>query len=747
MSDVTNQQPIASHEDEIDLGRLFGLLLDHKWWIAGITALFAVLGAIYALLATPVYQGDALVQVEQRSSLNPFGELSDVLGQESESPTSAEVQILQSRMVLGQVVDRVALDTVVMPSTLPIIGEFIQRRGIQRPEFMQSSTAVWGGESINVGRLEVDDAYRGQAFTLKVESNAEGQVDEYSFWLEGERLGTGQVGVLNSFLGGEVKVSIVEMAAAVGAEFTLTKLQRSAAVNRLKNRLSVREVGGGRSSSTGMLRLTLTGGDVQEIKRSLDAVTETFLTQNVERQSAQAEQSLTFLEEQAPELRAQLDEAENNLNEYQVESENIGLDSEAQAAIGRYIELEKTLNELEFQEAELAQRFTASHPSYQALLRQKRFVQNDLNELNERVNQLPAAQQEIVRRTRDVEVTQAIYVNVLNKMQELQMTRAGTVGNVRIIDDALVGNNAIAPKKTLIVMIATLLGGMLSVGLVLLLGMLRRGIESPEQLEQNGLPVYAAVPLSVAQQKLVHKVKNKGDKRSHEVITGILAQVAPADLAVEALRGLRTSLHFAMLEAKNRSLMITGPSPDVGKSFIAVNLAAVCAQAGQQVLVIDADMRKGHVHYAFGGQSANGLSDVLSGRSTWQAQVRTSQVEGLSYLARGMAPPNPSELLMGERFSQLLAEVDKHYDLVIIDTPPVLAVTDPVIVGNHCGTTLLLARFERNTIKELQQATHRLESTGVVVKGAILNAMEKKAATSYGYGYYQYQYSYKSVAE
>lgn len=744
MSDVTTQPPASNNDDEIDLGRLIGLLLDHKWWIAGVTVLFAALGVIYALLATPVYQGDALVQVERRSSISPLGELSEVLGQESESSTSAEVQILQSRMVLGQVVDRVELDTLVEPHSLPIIGGFIQRRGIERPGFMSNSAAVWGGESIQVGRLDISDTYRGQPFVLKVEEGSENGVGSYSVWFDGEQLGSGQVGSLSGFLNDEVQVSITELIAPAGAEFKLTKLQRSTAINRLKGRLSVEEVGGGRGASTGMLRLMLTGENRMDIRRSLNAVSETFLTQNVERQSEQAEQSLQFLEEQAPELRTQLNEAENSLNEYRVESENVGLNSEAQATVTRYIELEQQLSEMEFQEAELSQRFTASHPSYQALLRQKRFIQNDLNELNERVNQLPAAQQEIVRRTRDVEVTQAIYVNVLNKMQELQMARAGTVGNVRIIDEALVGG-AIAPKKALIVILATLLGGMLAVGVVLLLGLLRRGIESPEQLEQAGLPVYATVPLSDAQQKLVRKVKNKGDKHSHEVTTGILAQAAPADLAIEALRGLRTSLHFAMLEAKNHSLMITGSSPGIGKSFIAVNLAAVCAQAGQRVLVIDADMRKGHVHHAFGGQSANGLSDVLSGRSTLQAQIRVSDIEGLNYVSRGMAPPNPSELLMGERFAQLLAEAEQQYDLVIVDTPPVLAVTDPAIVGNHCGTTLLLARFERNTVKEIQQAARRLESTGVVVKGAILSAMEKKAASSYGYGYYQY--SYKSVAE
>ncbi|WP_253451549.1 polysaccharide biosynthesis tyrosine autokinase [Halomonas sp. Y3] len=728
----------ASHaEDEIDLGRLFGLLLDHKWLIISITFVFALAGVVYAMLATPIYQGDALVQVERRSSISPLGDLGDVFGTESEASTSAEVQILQSRMVLGQVVDRVELDTVVQPRTMPVVGDFVLRRQIPRPAFMQGQAYIWGGESIQVGRFEVADHLRNQPITLR--SLGGGQ---YELRTEEGVLGVGEVGQLARTDDDAVLLRVADLQAPEGAEFILTKRSRAAAIRSLAGRLSVSEVGGGRNASTGMLRLTLTGPDREEIRHSLDAVAATFLRQNVERQAAQAEQSLDFLEEQAPELRAQLAAAEDNLNQYRVEQDSVDLSSESQAVIQQFIEVERQLNELEFQEAELAQRFTANHPSYQSLLRQKRQLQQQRAELNERVSQLPAAQQEIVRRTRDVEVTQAIYVNVLNKMQEMQIARAGTVGNVRIIDEALVGGGPIEPRKPLIVVLATLLGGMLSVGLVLLRGLLRRGVENPEQIEGAGLPVYATVPRSDEQDKLIKRVKHKRDKLASGVATAVLAEKAPADNAVEALRGLRTSLHFAMLEATDNRLVITGASPAVGKSFVSVNLAAVCAQAGQRVLVVDADMRKGHIHHAFGGRSQNGLSELLAGKIGLEEAVRHSKVEGLDYLARGEAPPNPSELLMNARFSTFLEQASREYDLVVIDTPPVLAVTDAAIVGRQCGTTLMVARFQVNPVKELQAATRRLETGGVAVKGAILNAMERKAATYYGYGYY-YNYSYK----
>ncbi len=553
-------------------------------------------------------------------------------------------------------------------------------------------------------------------------------------------LGEGRVGELEQFLEGDIELRISALEAPEGAHFTLLKRRRSSAISDLSSRLDVSEVGVARNTSTGILRLTLTGTDREEVRRSLDAVAETFLTQNVQRQAAEVEQSLAFLEEQAPELRAQLYAAEESLNEYRAARHSVDLTSEAQAVIDQFVALDSQLNELAFREAELAQRYTPSHPTYRSLLRQKHLLESERVALDAKINDLPEAQQEVVRRTRDVEATQAIYINVLNRMQELQVTRAGTVGNVRIIDGAEVGLFPIEPRKPRIVMLAALFGALLAVGIVLVRGWLNRGVETPEQLEENGLPVYAMVPMSAEQKKLVRRIKHRRDRRGREVASDVLAERDPTDPAIEALRGLRTSLHFAMLEGRDNRLMITGPGPGIGKSFITVNLGAICARAGQRVLVMDADMRRGHLHHAFGERGSGGLSELLGESLTLDDAIRHSRIQGLDLIARGDVPPNPSELLMTESFSRLLAMVSERYDLVIIDTPPVLTVTDAAVVGAQCGTTLLVARFQLNPVREVQLAVRRLETAGVTVKGAILNAMERKAAIRYGY-HYDYKYS------
>lgn len=753
------------NKEEIDLGRMIGLMLDHKTLIITITAIFAIVGVAYSLLATPIYQGDALVQVERRSSISPLGDLANIMGETNiETNTAAEVRILRSRMVLGEVVERVGLDTVVTPRQIPIIGGFISRHGISRPSFMQGGEVqlgflddikapealksgftalgflqhrpeVWGNESLSLGRFEVADHLRGEELILRSAGNG-----RYSLFHGEQELGAGRVGELGLFMDGDIQLRLSSLDAAEGAEFKLVRLEISEAIKQLARRLDVSEVGGVRGSGTGMLELTLSGPDRNKIRHALDAVAETFLTQNVQRQSAEAEKSLEFLEEQGPELRAQLAVAEDALNQYRISMDSVDLNSEAQAVINQFVDLERQLNELEIKEAELAQRYTANHPSYQSLLRQKSHLNNEREELNARVNQMPEAQQEVVRMTRDVEVTQAIYVNVLNKMQELQVARAGTVGNVRIIDSTNVGAAPIEPRRLLVIPLAIILGGILAVGIVLLKNLLSRGIETPEQIEDVGMPVYATVPLSDEQHKLVRRMKHRRERHGRSVSTGVLAKQAPADVAMEAIRGLRTSLHFAMIEAKDNRLVITGPSPSIGKSFIAVNLAAVCAQAGQRVLVLDADMRKGHLHHSFDSKNETGLSEFLSGTQTLDEVICESHIPGLYYVSRGTAPPNPSELLMTSHFSRFLDEVSQRFDLVIIDTPPVLAVTDAVVVGKQCGTTLMVARFQTNSPRELEIAKKRLETGGVIVKGAIMNGLERKAAVNYGYGYYSYAY-------
>ncbi|EKK7301821.1 polysaccharide biosynthesis tyrosine autokinase, partial [Escherichia coli] len=511
-------------------------------------------------------------------------------------------------------------------------------------------------------------------------------------------------------------------------------LSRLKAITELQEVFNVSDQG----KDTGILNLTLTGSDPSLIAKVLDNISQNYLSQNVARQAAQDAKSLEFLDKQLPKVRTDLDAAEDKLNTYRKQRDSVDLTMEAKTVLDQIVNVDNQLNELTFREAEISQLYTHEHPTYKALMEKRQTLQQEKSKLNKRVSSMPGTQQEVLRLSRDVESGRAVYLQLLNRQQELNIAKSSAIGNVRIIDNAITQPKPVKPKKIMVVAVGFIFGLCLSVCLVLLRVFLRRGIESPEQLEEVGINVYASVPVS----ETLEKDNRRAGTRKKQQSSTLLALENPADLAIEAIRGLRTSLHFAMMEAKNNVLMISGASPNAGKTFISSNLATVMAQTGQKVLFIDADMRKGYVHKLFNVDNKKGLSDILSGSELIDNVIVKSLEAGFDYISRGQVPPNPAELLMHSRFEKLLNDASKMYDLVIVDTPPILAVTDAAIIGRYAGTTLIVARFEEDTVKEITVSVKRFEQAGTIVKGCILNGIVKKASSYYGYGYSHYGYTY-----
>ena len=727
-----NVQP----SQEIDLMALLGALLDRKYFIAGITALFMFVGIVYAVLSTPVYQATAMIQVEDGSASVPgFDDMAGMF--ESTSAAVTEIELLKSRSVIGEAVDTLKLDITAEPKLFPFIGNRAYRKfmpmsegDLAEPSFGASSYA-WGGESINIFRFDVPRSAINKTFTLVAQENNHITLLN----ADGEKILTGKVGKeLNS---GRFNLTVRELNARPGTEFLLTRHDRLNTILDLQAAIGASEKG----KDSGIINLSLQSTKPSYAEKVLDKVAAIYVRRNVERNSAEAQKSLEFLEVQLPEIKKQLEYAEQRFNDYQIKRQSINITLETQGVLEQVVKLETKLQELNLKRLELGRKFKKNHPAYQGIVEQIQAVEEQKDQLIGEVGSLPETQQELLRLKRDVEVSNQIYTLLLSKTQELDIVRAGTVGNVRIIDYAEVNTSKpVKPKKALIVVMATMLGGMLSVAIVLVQKAMHKGIEDPAEIEALGIPVYASVPHSEHQEKLTGFATRARKGKIPKAKT-ILALDNPADLSVEALRSLRTSLHFAMMEAKNNIIAISGPSPGVGKSFISVNLASILAQSGKKVLIIDADMRKGYLQTQFGLKWDDGLSDYLSGRLNLEQVTKTTKVEGLNVITRGQIPPNPSELLMHSNFSKLVEEVSDAYDIVIIDTPPILAVTDPAIVSAHTGTTLLVARFGQNHLREIELTRNRFEQNGIDVKGVVFNDVVKKASNAYGYyGYYNYEY-------
>ena len=716
MSSVKHKS-VEKETDEIDLGRIVGEIIDNRKLIISIVSLFTLIAIVYALFATPVYQADALVQVEEKQANAILSNLSQMLP-DSQPQSAPEIALLQSRMILGKTVDDLNLQAEVRQKYFPVFGSGWARLVGDKP-----------GE-IYVSRLYISMPNEDTPeLTLKVIDN-----NNYTISGDGFEL-SGKTGVLLDSKGLSIKIAKID--AKPGTEFTITYLTRLQAITELQKILTVTDQG----KDTGILSISLTGENKRLIENIVDSIIGNYLAQNISRQAAQDSKSLEFLSLQLPKVRNELDLAEDKLNAYRRQNDSVDLSLEAKSVLDQIVNADNQLNELTFRESEISQLYTKEHPTYKALMEKRKTLQDEKLKLNKKVSSMPETQQEILRLSRDVESGRAVYMQLLNRQQELNIAKSSAIGNVRIIDEAVTQPKPVKPKKILVVLAGLILGGIISLGLVMIRMLLRRGIETPEQLEDLGINVYASIPISDDFAKRVAQ-EQKWKRRKNNEVNGLLAIDNPADLAIEAIRGLRTSLHFAMMEARNNVLMISGASPKTGKTFVSSNLAAVISQSGKRVLFIDVDMRKGYTHKLFNVSNDNGLSDILSGKVDAKKAVRTIPTVKFDFIPRGMVPPNPAELLMHRRFGDLVTWASANYDMVILDTPPILAVTDAAIIGNYAGTTLLIARFETNTAKEIEVSVKRLEQSGVLVKGCILNGVVKKAGSYYGYGYNYYGYKY-----
>lgn len=725
--------PQTAHEVEdegIALGEIVAILAEHRWLIIAMTLAAMAIGLLVVSLSRPVYRADGLLQVEEKSSaIGSIKALEPLIGDETN--VSAEMEILTSRMVLGRVVDKLKLDIVATPKTMPLIGSAVVRRhvGIEpREALLGLSSYGWGGESIQVDSLDVPQDYLDEPLLLTV-----GEAGAYTLASEeGDLLINGVVGTRAT--GNGFSIFLAHLKARPGTDFSVVRRSAEPAIQVLRSNYAVKE----RGKKSGIIELSLEGHDASRIPMVLDEILNTYVRQNVERRSAEAEKTLKFLETQLPALKEQLDTAEAAYNEYRQSRGSLDLSLETQGILKSVVDIEDAALKLRQEREELRQRFKPEHPTIQA-------VDNKLARLNERrkqfdedVSRLPDTQQTVLRLARDVQVSTNLYTELLNTAQQLKVSRAGTVGDVRIIDSALVARTAVGLKPVAKIAISALLGLIASLVVIMVIRALRIVVEDPEVIEAKlGLPVYATLPHSKAELALSRKLK------SGQASGELLAVSDPQDDAVESLRSLRTMLHFALLDSPRNSLLITGPSPGLGKSFVSKNLGAVMAQAGKRVAIVDADLRRGHVHKEFGVARTSGVSDYVAGHASVADIVKQTPVAKLHVVTTGQIPPNPSELLMHPRFETLLEELGRQFDMLIVDAPPVLAVSDAAIIGRHVGATLMIARAGRNAIHELEQAVKRLAQAGVQIKGFVFNDLNTdRQRYRYGYKGYVYRYSY-----
>ena len=739
--------PAAVHDDDsVNLLDLLDVVTDSKWLIGGVTALALALGATYALLATPIYESDTLIQIEDNRG-NPMAAM---LGDAStlfdvRSPTTAEIEILRSRLVVGQAVDNLHLDLTVRPKYLPLVGKWLSRRadGPSNPGFLGMAGFVSGTEALQVSQFTVPPALEGERYSVVLLEQ-----DGYELRArDGTVLGQGKFGTALSFTdqGQSASLLVDSAIGKPGAEFHVMRASRLRTTESLQRILRITEQG----RQSGVVRAALQNADADRAAQTLNEIGALYVRQNVERKAAEAQKSLAFLNTQLPQLRQELEASEARFNQFRNQNNTFDLGSEAKSLLDQSVTLHVKLLEAQQKRKELEARYTAEHPSVRALDAQIRALEAQISGQTSKAKSLPSIEQDLLRLTRDVKVNNELYTNLLNSYQQLRLVKEGKVGNVRIVDVAVAAIEPVKPQRALILALAGALGLMAGLALAFVRNSLRPGIKDPSDIEhQLGLNVFATVPHSKAQETLAAAIKLRKPGAQ------LLATSHPDDPCIESLRSLRTALQFAMLDASNNIVLISGPTPNIGKSFASANFAAVLGAGGKRVLLVDADMRKGHMHQYFGVERGLGLSDLITGSQPLSKVLRAGVAPQVDLITTGTLPPNPAEVLLSPATAQQLQALAAQYDIVIIDTPPVLAVSDVLVLAPHAGTVFLVARAEVTALGELQESAKRLGQAGTPVRGIIFNDLDmSRRRYGYGYGYKygryryaQYQYAPSSSA-
>ncbi len=483
------------------------------------------------------------------------------------------------------------------------------------------------------------------------------------------------------------------------------------------------------------------GENNKEIQTIVNRIVDNFVKDELSRKTADVNKSVAFLEDQKNTLKKQMEGAEDTLNKYRQKKGAVDLSKETQFIMERMVIAETELSKLRRKRAELLEKFTPQHSNVMALDAQMSALYKELGTLENKVKTFPDTQQEVLRLSRDTELYTQLYTFLNNRIEQLRVMKAGPIGTVRVIDHAELPYLPIKPVKPVVMVISLALGLSLGIGVAFIRKALRGAIQDPDIIEKRlGLHVYATVPHSEKQPK---PEKDNGETTP---TPSILAIAEPADPSIESLRSLRTSFHFALLEAKNNVILLTGPTPEIGKSFLSLNFAAVLASSGKRVLLIDGDLRKGHIHEQVGLENTQGLSDAVANGRKIEKVVQKSSIDGLDIITTGTKPPNPSELLLHERFASAIEKLSQQYDYVLIDSPPILLVTDAAIIGQLAGAALLVVKSGEHTLREIETSVKRLKQGGVNLRGVIFNDMPV-SSRRYGYGnYYGYAHTYRYEA-
>ncbi len=736
-------------------------MLDHAGWILAGGLAGAAVAWMFAVSQPSMYSASALVQVLQPVPQRDARNAGNMAALAAPS-VPLDVGMLRSRTVVAPVVERLRIDISAQPLRAPLIGGLVAHfatPGVVKGAWPQSLGYAWGGEQIVVDRLNVPDRMIDVPLTLEVLPDG-----NYRLYEKDTALLAGSVGKVSE--GNGVALTVSRIDAAPGTRFVLKRHDLVQTIDAVSETLRIEAQPG----DTGTVSIGWRTTDRTAAAALVNGITDSFIGSQATQRRDDTATTLAFLSGEIPRVKAELERAEAALTRYRSKAGSMAPSQDAQSFLTGSMDYQKQIALLKLERTKLLQRFTEEANEVKTVDNQIQQLVRERREMDSRFQNLSATERESVGLTRDVKVAEDMYMTLRNKAEQLTLSQLDRTGQVRVLDSALVPMRPTGPGPWPVTTAGALIGLCLAMACVTVRQRIRPALETVNDAEVRlGLPMLGDIVYSQEQAALERLVDARAQAAwSHAQVAGLLtrqpghalvpqdeldelaetteddvegaerllrlglhdqfllARNAPHSMAVEGLRSVRAALHFTLRAAPDKVVAITSPTAGAGKTFASVNLAVLFAEAGQRVLLIDADLRRGKVANWFDLPVDVGLAEVLAGQVPLPEAVQRTVVNGLSVLPAGVPPANPSELLMHPAMMACLQMCRERFDLVIVDTSPVLAVADATFVANLAGSTLLVLRADTTLPEHVDETLKRLSRADARLLGGILNGVKQK---------------------
>ncbi len=696
-------------DDTIDLRELFFSLLI-QWKLIVFCTVFALVCAVaYLKVAKKTYSVDANIQIIDNkqnglaglnAQLASLGGLAGVNlgGMGGTQSIQTEIEILQSRSILTKAIQDLNLDVQIQPEQ-SLINKFLSADQFQINYQADEIQVKNHKTQFSIHQFNVPPQYLDQNLILTFHGQ--------SFKLVSEKTG---LEVFKGTVNQKSKPSTLQTAWAMeissqqplDGKYIVQKQSTLTAVKSILLNLKAAEL----TKQTGIISINYEGTDKAHIIKVLNHILEIYQEQNLATKSAEKEKTLSFLNQQLPELKNNLEQAERKFNAFRETHGTIDIQQESTLYLKQSVELETQKVQLEQKQAELAAQYTAQHPMMQEINAQIGVFNKKINELNGALKKLPNTQSQYLQYYRDVQVQTQLYTNLLGTYQSLSLAKAGETGNVRILDYPVEPTRPIKPRKLIILVLSIFVGGFIGILIALIRNMLKTGVRNRDEIEQAvGIKTY--VELSKAKKKNVPEL--------------------------QALKTFIPTLTFKLQQRQHNVTLISSIVPDQNQNIIAQHLALYLSQTGKKVLLIDSDLYRGQLDKFFNVTTKTGLSEYLRGQANLDQVIVNTTSPNLSLIGRGQGSDEISISSHQTHMAQLIQQVRAQYDYIILSAAPVLATSDSLTLAQFTGFNLCLVQYAQTQLKDIELAKSYFENAGLEIDGLILDQVPAYQSKQYQY--------------